>query len=116
VFRTANGEAALGALTLKLSDFFLPDATSLFDQSVSISVPYSRLTTYLNLAQERQFLIDNESGLKLLETKQERQNTIGHKRKRSPAEEFDSADDAQTEERISRRAKRAEDEDGIWSE
>ncbi|KAH0556226.1 hypothetical protein GP486_005847 [Trichoglossum hirsutum] len=114
VFRTANGEAALGALTLKLSDFFLPDVTSSSDQSVSISIPYSRLATYLNLAQERQILIDNECGPKLLETKQERQSTIGHKHKQSPVEEFDSADDVQIEERISQRAKRVKDEDRIW--
>ena len=99
-----------------LSDFILPDATSPSNQSVPISISYSRLTTYLNLSEERQTLIDNKSGLKFLKTKQERRSTIGHKRKRSPAEEFDSADDAQVEERTSRRAKRAENEDGSWSD
>jgi hypothetical protein len=83
---------------------------------MSISIPYSRLTTYLNLAEERQTLIDNENGPTLFKTKQELQSAIGHIRELSPAEEFDSADDAQVEERISRRAKRAEDEDGSWSD
>ncbi|KAI9864354.1 MAG: hypothetical protein M1813_003274 [Trichoglossum hirsutum] len=94
VFRTANGEAAPGALTLMLSDFAPPNTVSPSGQSVPISIPCSRLVAYLNRSERRQALKDNRRGLKFLKTGQELQNTIGLKRKISSVEEFDSADDA----------------------
>ncbi|KAH0558947.1 hypothetical protein GP486_004429 [Trichoglossum hirsutum] len=116
-FRTPEGNPAPGNLSLKLEDFALPevfDDISPSARTTPITISFFTLSTYLAQSQSAHDFIESSAGAKLLKTKQDRETTVAHKRKRSPVEEFDSADGVEIEEKEMRRARRAEEDDGLW--
>jgi hypothetical protein len=116
-FRTPEGNPASDNLSLKLEDFALPETFDDLPPSVRttpITLSFLTLSTYLTQSQSAHDFMESSAGAKLLKTDRERETTVVHKRKRSPVEEFDSADDVEIVERERRRARMTEEDDGLW--
>jgi hypothetical protein len=80
-------------------------------RTTPLSISYETLSNYLAQSEATHYFKASGKGNTRV---QDDEQVIIHKRKRTPEEDFDSADDAEVVERENRKVRRREERDGDW--